>query len=202
MRESPGAEDHRAAPERGRRRLVPRPPRAGAPRPRPRRRVPLDPKAYDGVVIVTDALVDRLRAAGRGREPGRRPAQRDRAAARARRSGSCEGRRRRARLLGPEPRAQLRRARRPRLDLRGRRRAPRRLRDQYPDADHTSSYEEMLADDVARCGRDLDPGPDPLRARQAGAPGGQARPRREAAGDARRRDGRARRASPASATSC
>ena len=40
--------------------------------------VPLDPAAYDCVVIVTDHHSDRLRAARRGREPRRRPAQRDR----------------------------------------------------------------------------------------------------------------------------
>ena len=46
----------------------------------------------------------------------------------------------------------------------------------------------------ARRRRDRDTRPDALRAREAGARGRQARLRREAAGDARRRDGRARRA--------
>ena len=53
-----------------------------------------------------------------------------------------------------------------------------------------------------RRGRDRDAGADPLRAREAGARGRQARLRREAAGDARRRDGGARRDSPRSAASC
>ena len=46
----------------------------------------------------------------------------------------------------------------------------------------------------ARRRRGRDAGADALRAREAGARGRQARPRREAAGDASRRDGRARRA--------
>ena len=54
----------------------------------------------------------------------------------------------------------------------------------------------------ARGGRDRDARADALRAREAGARGGQARLRREAAGDARRGDGRARRPRRASATSC
>ena len=102
---------------------------------------------------------------------------------------------RRARLLGPEPRPQLRRARRARLDLRPRRRAARRVRRcAIPGAQATADFDDLLADDDARRGRHRDAGADALRAREAGARGRQARLRREAAGDARRRDGRARRA--------
>ena len=93
---------------------------------------------------------------------------------------------------------------RPHLALRPRRRA---LRDEFaralPErARRPADFDELLADDDARRGRGRDAGADALRAREAGARGGQARLRREAAGDARRRDGRARRARRASATSC
>ena len=72
------------------------------------------------------ALGDRLRRRRATRQARRRLPQRDEGRrGRTARSGSCERRRRRARLLGPEPRAQLRRARRARLALRPRRRAAR-----------------------------------------------------------------------------
>ena len=62
----------------------------------------------------------------------------------------------------------------------------------YPQARATASYDELLADDGAGRDRDRDSRADALRARAASALCGQARPRREAAGHARRGDGRAR----------
>ena len=61
-------------------------------------------------------------------------------------------------------------------------------------ARQTADFDELLADPDARRRRGRDAGPDALRAGEARAPGRQARLRREAARDARRRDGGARRA--------
>ena len=126
--------------------------------------------------------------------------------ARGRRQGLealMQGRRGGPRLLGPEPRAQLRRARRARLALRPRRTqlrasSPRATRTRACTATSTRCSPTTTLD--AR--RDRDAGADALRAREAGARGRQARPRREAARDARGRDGRARRARRRRATSC
>ena len=164
--------------------------------------VPLDPAAYDFVVIVTDhhsidyeqlvedasLVVDLRNATG--------------AAAPRRRRSSSFDRRRRPRLLGPEPRAELLRARRAVLALRPRRRAARDVRRALPGRAHHRARSTSCSRGRRRGRRHRDAGADALRAREAGARGGQARARREAAGDARRGDRRARRASRPSATSC
>ena len=87
------------------------------------RRPPLDPAGVGLRRHRHRALGDRLRRARRAGAARRRPAERDRLErdVGTERSGSCDARPRRARgprLLGPEPRPQLRRARRPALALR------------------------------------------------------------------------------------
>ena len=205
MRETPGREARRAPAQRGRGRLLPRPARAGVRRPRPE----VGAARAGGLRLRRDrhrALVDRLRRARRARQADRRLPQRDeRARGRAARSGSSDARVGVAgpRLLGPEPRAQLRRPRRARLDLRrGRERRLDEFAARYPQAQATSDFDDDARRRHARRGRDRHAGADALRAREAGARGRQARARREAARDARRRDGRARRPRRRRATSC
>ena len=71
----------------------------------------------------------------------------------------------------------------------------------YPQATRDRLVRRRARRRHGRRGLDRDAGADALRAREAGARGGQARLRREAAGDARRGDGGARRRSPAPTTS-
>ncbi len=66
MRESPALKIIELIRGRGRRRLLPRPVRAGAARTRAWRSVPLEPAAYDCVVIVTDHSTVDYRPARRG----------------------------------------------------------------------------------------------------------------------------------------
>ena len=98
-------------------------------------------------------------------------------------------RRRRPRLLGPEPRAQLRRARRAHAGSATPR--PRRARasspPRYPQRRaRPTDFDELLDDPELDAVVDRDAGADALPARASGARGGQARARREAAGDAAR----------------
>ena len=79
------------------------------------------------------------------------------------------------------------------MDLRHRRGAAGRVRLALPAGAHDDRVRRPARGRRGRRRRRRDPGADPLRAREAGARGGQARLRREAAGDARRGDGGARR---------
>ena len=97
-------------------------------------------------------------------------------------------RRRRPRLLGAEPRAQLRaRVARARVGLRSLRGEPRALRPAYPEARLTDDLDEVLADDTARRRGDRHLCADPPPARHARARRRQAPVRREAAGALDRR---------------
>ena len=161
--------------------------------------VPLEPERFDCIAIVTDhrgidyeALVDERRRDRRLPERDRREGPQERQGLEAVTQPGGPGR---PRLLGPEPRAELRRSRRPRLALRPRRRAARTtFADRYPAARMTADFDELLADPELDAVVDRDAGADALRARPARARGRQARLRREAAGDEGRGDGRARRA--------
>ena len=119
---------------------------------------PLDPAAYDAVVIATaHSSIDYAQLVDR-REPRRRPAQRarPRRASATRRSGSCDpGRPRRRRRLGQERRPRRRRADRARL---GRatptRTARREYAARYPQATRDRARSPtLLADDDGRRGR-------------------------------------------------
>ena len=131
-----GAEADRAPARRGRRRRLPRPARARAAVAQPRvgRADDAEIARAQCVVIVTDHIVGRLRARRRARADRRRLPQRDPARARLRGQGdppvtrAAAARRRRARLLGAEPRAQPRAGRRARVGVRSLRGEPRALR--------------------------------------------------------------------------
>ncbi len=196
-----GAEARLAAAGRGRRRLLPRPARArvreqGLTSVVARRRA-------RGCRLRRDRhrpLRDRLRRPGRARPARRRLPQRDRRQRQPRTAacGSCspDARSRLAGLgsWGAEPRPQLRRAGAARLGLRHRRGRLAAAAARYPGARATASFDELLGGRDRRGGRRRDARADALRARAPGARGGQARLRREAAGDAQRTTTRARRA--------
>ena len=116
---------------------------------------PLEPEAYDCVAIVTAHYLDRLRRRRRARRRSSSTSGTQPRGTRTRgRFGSCRSGRRpcprradRARRLGREPRPQRRRPRRPRLDLRLLRGAPRAASpERFPNALATGSFEEVLAD--------------------------------------------------------
>ena len=198
MRETPAEKLIELLRNAGAERRLPRPARAGVRR--HDARSPLEPEAYDCVAIVTahsaidyaDVVAPR---AGRRRLP-----QRHAAATRSRaRSGSSEpvrDRPGRARRLGHEPRPQLRRPRRPRAgsatpteERRDAVRAPlperARRRPTSTSCSPTPTLEAVVI---------ATPVPTHYALAKQALEAGQARLRREAAGDARRRDGRARRA--------
>ena len=156
--------------------------------------VPLEPEAYDCVAIVTNhSTIDYGDLVRRGKRDRRLPQRHQ--GPRGRRQGLealTRGRRRRPQLLGAEPRSQLRRARRPRLALRPRRSPARRFAARYPQARTTQSFDELLADDSLDAVVIATPVPTHYALAKQALEAGQARLRREAAGDARRRDGRAR----------
>ena len=135
MRESPALKLIQLLAERGRRRLATttRTCRGSTEHGLEMTSVPLEPGAYDCVVIVTDhprstttQLVDD--AAARRRLPQRDRRGKGTAIRQGLQAVSARRRPRRPRLLGAEPRPQLRRARRARLALRPRRRAARAVR--------------------------------------------------------------------------
>ncbi len=116
--------------------------------------VPLEPTAYDAVVIVTAHSGDRLRAARRAT-----PSSSSTCATRPAHGRGRQGRtgkvwklltrvaHRGRRRVGQERRARRRRARRPRLDLRHGRGAARGVRRALSGARTTGSFDDLLADD-------------------------------------------------------
>ena len=168
--------------------------------------VPLEPAAYDAVVIATaHSSIDYAWLADEA-EPGRRPAQRD---------GPCRNRRRegleavtvrvgqaglghwgRNLVRNFDELTELAWLCDTDEELRA------RFAERHPQARVTGDFDQLLADDSARRDRRRHARADALRAREAGAPRRQARVRREAARHEGPRDGGARRPGAATGAAC